>query len=128
MRVCMSLKNTMGMKTVNINDTNVVETIREAMYIASPNRKGLMPSSMYPLTNESGTEYSFDLNEIKRDARLIINQNTVNNPLPDKGWGCVLAITFNGVVIQLVFDYWAAASLYSRSHNNSRWSAWTKIK
>lgn len=119
------------MKTIKITDPTVVEQIKNVMATATPSVKGLMPAYLSPSLNadDEKNKYTFDLNDIKRDARLVINSTTINNPITASGgWAICLSYTTMGVVIQLVFDYWAAASLYSRSYNNAKWSAWTKIK
>lgn len=117
------------MKTVKVSDPSIAEEIRKQMVAANPSSKGLMPAYLSPTLNSDNNPYTFDLNDIKRDSRLIINSDTLNNPITvsDK-WGFCISFEARSVIIQLVFDYWAAASLYSRSYNNSRWSSWTKIK
>lgn len=119
------------MKTIIVTDSTVVEQIKNAMATATPAVKGLMPPYLSPSLNSDDAEnkYTFDLNDIKRDARLVLNSTTINNPITTSGgWALCIAYTINGVILQLVFDYWTAASLYSRSYNNAKWSAWTKIK
>ena len=117
------------MKTIKVSNPSIAEEIRKQMTTANPSIKGLMPTDLSPTLNDPVTVYTFDLNDIKRESRLIINSTTLNNPITTSdGWGFSISFQAKGTVIQLVFDYWAAASLYSRSYNNSRWSAWTKIK
>ena len=117
------------MKTINISDPSIVEEIRKQMMTANPSIKGLMPADLSPTLNDPVNVYTFDLNDITRESRLIINNTTLNNPITTSdGWGFCVSFQAKGVIIQLVFDYWAATSLYSRSYNNKKWSNWNKIK
>ena len=93
--------------------------------VATTTQKGLMPSDQKWNTNNWET-YTGDLNDIKRESRLVINQNTTNNPINQ--WAvCETAYINAGFVLQKVYEYFAARTIYVRSYNNSAWSGWTKI-
>ena len=97
----------------------------ELIPVATTTQKGLMPSDQKWGTNNWET-YTGDLNDIKRESRLVINQNTKNNPINQ--WAVCETVYINsGFSLQKVYEYFAARTIYVRSYNNSAWSNWTKL-
>ena len=85
-----------------------------------------MPSDYFRQTNPTDNKYEFDLNAIKREARMIVNTSTTNNPL--SAWGACEVIVFEGVIYQKVYEYFGGASIYIRAYNNGAWSSWLKYE
>ena len=97
----------------------------ELIPTATTSQNGLMPSVQRWNTNNE-TTYTGDLNDIKRESRVIANQSTTNNPI--SGWAiCETIYIKSGLLIQKVYEYFSANVIYVRSYNNSAWSNWTKI-
>ena len=97
----------------------------ELLPVATTTKKGLMPLEQKWNTNNWET-YTGDLNDIKRESRLVINKNTKNNPINQ--WAVCETVYINsGFSLQKVYEYFAARTIYVRSYNNSAWSNWTKI-
>ena len=97
----------------------------ELIPVATTTQKGLMPSDQKWGTNNWET-YTGDLNDIKRESRLVINQNTKNNHINQ--WAVCETVYINsGFSLQKVYEYFAARTIYVRSYNNSAWSNWTKL-
>lgn len=90
---------------------------------ATTTNKGLMPSRQVWMT-QSGA-YTGDLNDVKRECRLEINNGTTNNPLGD--WAVCETKYFNNMCIQIVYEYFQASSIYVRSYNNNNWAGWRKF-
>lgn len=102
----------------------MTERVGGLLPTASTTIRGLMPSNYFRQINSSENKYDFDLNNIKREARMIVNATTINNPLAT--WGCCEVLGFEGVIFQKVYEYFGATSIHIRSYNNGRWSAWVK--
>ena len=94
---------------------------------ATTSQNGLMPSVQRWDTN-NGVTYVGDLNDIKRESRVIVSQSATNNPI--RNWAiCETIYIKSGLLIQKVYEYFSANVIYVRSYtyNNSAWSNWTKI-
>ena len=108
-----------------IAKADLASVLGELIPVATTTQKGLMPSDQKWNINNWET-YTGNLNDIKRESRLVINQNTKNNPINQ--WAVCETVYINsGFSLQKVYEYFAARTIYVRSYNNSAWSGWTKI-
>ncbi|MDT3694728.1 MAG: hypothetical protein ROM03_09970, partial [Mucispirillum sp.] len=99
----------------------------ELIPTATTSQNGLMPSVQRWYTNNENT-YTGDLNDIKRESRVIVNKSTTNNPIRE--WAiCETIYIKSDLLIQKVYEYFSASVIYVRaySYNNIAWSNWTKI-
>ena len=120
----MPLKYEGMMEKIDIKDASIAEAVRKQMAVATPSLNGLMPNYYAPYDNMG--EYNYDLNDIKKESRLLVSSTVPNSPTNE--WGiCLVFRIGSGYTLQWFIEYFGCNASYIRSFNTNKWSAWKKI-